>query len=181
MSGFTNTTDEEIVEQVRSSNKELFAELIRRYETKLLRYATYLIVDEAMAADAVQAGFIKVFVNLHGFNTKRKFSSWIYRIVHNEAMSLIRKHKLTSSVDEVLEAASGPSLEDTLVQRELLEHMQHCLGQMSLMYREPLTLYFLEEKSYEEISDILRLPVATVGTRISRAKIIAKKICQKKH
>ena len=50
---------------------------------------------------------------------------------------------------------------------------------MPVIYREPLSLYFLEEKPYEEISDILRIPVGTVGTRINRAKVLMKKICQK--
>ncbi|MDD5681358.1 MAG: sigma factor-like helix-turn-helix DNA-binding protein, partial [Candidatus Omnitrophica bacterium] len=54
-----------------------------------------------------------------------------------------------------------------------------CLNKMSIIYKEPLSLYYLEEKSYEEISDILRIPIGTVGTRINRAKGLMKKICQK--
>jgi len=51
---------------------------------------------------------------------------------------------------------------------------------MFLLYREPLSLYYLEEKSYKEISDILRIPIGTVGTRINRAKLIMRQICQRK-
>ena len=74
---------------------------------------------------------------------------------------------------------SGVNLEDDLIKQELKLHTNSCLQQMQEIYSEPLALYFLEGKSYEEISDILRIPIGTVGTRIYRAKVIMQKICQK--
>ena len=58
--------------------------------------------------------------------------------------------------------------------------VKKCLEEIPLLYREPLSLYFLEDKTYGEISDILRIPIGTVGTRINRAKIIMKQKCQRK-
>ena len=86
-------TDEELVEIVRSEDKELYSELVYRYEDKLVRYANYLIGDEHKAADAVQEAFIKAFINIKSFDLKKKFSSWIYRIVHNESINLVKKDK----------------------------------------------------------------------------------------
>lgn len=180
MPELSNLSDEAIVEIVRNKDKNLYAEIIRRYEKKLLRYALYLINDEHLSADAVQEGLIKAYVNLHSFNAKMKFSSWLYRIVHNQAINLIHKNKQHFSVEENLEIDSGIDLEDDLIKKELKIHLHNCINQMSIIYKEPLTLYFLEEKSYEEISDILRLPIGTVGTRINRAKHLVKKLCQKK-
>jgi len=74
---------------------------------------------------------------------------------------------------------SGVNLEEELIKKELQAHARYCLSRMPLIYREALSLYFLEERSYEEISDILRIPIGTVGTRINRAKVLMKKICQK--
>lgn len=176
----SNLNDEQIVEIVRTKDKNLYAEIIRRYEKKLLRYALYLINDEHLAADAVQEGFIKAYVNLHSFNARMKFSSWLYRIVHNQTINLVYKNKPHFSVQENLELDSGIDLEDDLIKKELKTHLHNCINQMSILYKEPLTLYYLEEKSYEEISDILRLPIGTVGTRINRAKHLMKKLCQKK-
>lgn len=173
-------TDEELVEAVRSRDKELYAEVIRRYQAKLLRYAGYIMGDEQKGADAVQEGLIKAYVNLKSFNTKRKFSSWIYRIVHNEAMRMLKKDKKLRRMDEGREYESGVNLEDEVIKKEMLKRAHSCLKKMPLIYREPLSLFYLEEKSYEEISDILRIPLGTVGTRINRAKGILKKICQKK-
>jgi RNA polymerase sigma-70 factor (ECF subfamily) len=172
-------TDEKLVELVRSKDKENYAEIINRYKNKLIRYALYLTGDDDKAADVVQESFIKAYVNLNGFDIKKKFSSWIYRIVHNEAMNVLNKDKKQLPLKEGVDFDSGINLEDNFVKKELQTKAQDCLKRLPVLYREPLTLYFLEEKSYEEISDILRMPVGTVGTRINRAKILMKEICQK--
>jgi len=179
MRDLSKLSDEEIVEIVRTSNKENYAEIIKRYQVKLMRYATYIMSDDHMGADAVQEGFIKAYVNLNGFDIKKKFSSWIYRIVHNEAMNMLSKHKKRKPLYEQGEIDSGINLEDEYIKSELVSHAHHCLEQMPILYKEPLSLFYLEEKSYEEISDILRIPIGTVGTRINRAKGIIRKLCQK--
>jgi len=170
--------DEQIVEIVRTSDKELYREIITRYQDKLLRYALYLIRDKEKAADAVQESFIKAFINLNAFNLKMKFSSWIYRIVHNQAINIINKNKKELPLLDNVDFDSGKNTEFDLSKKEIKERVDKCINQIPMMYSEPLSLYYLEEKSYEEISDILRLPVSTVGTRINRAKSIMKKICQ---
>jgi RNA polymerase sigma-70 factor (ECF subfamily) len=171
-------SDEKLVDLICSKNKELYALIIKRYQKKLMRYATYLVNDEHGAADVVQESFIKSYMNLKGFDSKKKFSSWIYRIVHNEAINLINKQKLKVSLYQNVEFDSGINIEDEFIKNELKNHTHNCLNKMPIIYKEPLSLYFLEEKSYEEISDILRIPMGTVGTRINRAKVLMKKICQ---
>ena len=180
MKDVSKLTDEKIVELVRRKDKELYAYIIKRYQDKLLRYASYLVKDNDNASDIIQESFIKAYINLNGFDIKKKFSSWIYRIVHNEAMNYISKQKKHTPLYENVDFDSGINLEEDLIKKELKLHTNSCLKQMHEIYSEPLALYFLEEKSYEEISDILRIPIGTVGTRINRAKLIMQKICQKK-
>lgn len=179
MSDLSELSDEEVVEVVRTRDKEVYAEIIKRYQAKLMRYAGYITGDEHMGADVVQEGFIKAYVNLNGFDTKKKFGSWIYRIVHNEAMNMLSKHKKRVAIYDEGEYDSGIDLEDDFIKSELISRTHHCLEQMPILYKEPLSLFYLEEKSYEEISDILRIPVGTVGTRVNRARGIMKKLCQK--
>jgi len=179
MKDIQKISDEKIVEMIRRKDKELFVHIIKRYQDKLMRYANYLLGDEHKAADVVQDSFIKTYINLNGFDIKKKFSSYIYRIVHNEAINLIHKEKKQVSLYEGTDFESGIDIEDGFVKKELTDRTHNCLGKMPVIYREPLSLYFLEEKSYEEISDILRIPMGTVATRINRAKVIMKKICQK--
>jgi RNA polymerase sigma-70 factor (ECF subfamily) len=170
-------TDEELAKEIREKNKDWYGEIINRYQAKLLRYAVYLSGDRHEAEDIVENALIKAYMNLNSFNLNQKFSSWIYRIVHNEAVNLLKKRKKTVSLEQI-DFDSGLDLEDELVKKDLKVYARDCLDKMELKYREPLSLYFLEEKSYTEISEILRLPPSTVGTRIKRAKIIMKKICQ---
>lgn len=171
-------SDESIVEQVRSFDQELYVVLVERYQHKLLRYAQNLIHNEHKAADVVQESFIKAFINLQGFDTKKKFSSWIYRIVHNEAMNSIKKYQKEVQMPEGFDFASSEDIEADFERKEEIASVQTHLKKLPVIYAEPLALRYLEDKTYEEISDILRLPMGTVATRIKRAKALMKHICQ---
>lgn len=170
-------TDEEIVQITRTKDKTAYSQIIKRYQNKLLRYAKYLVGDEEKAKDIVQEAFIKSYINLNGFNTSKKFSSWIYRIVHNEAINLVYKYKKEIVNIKDFDFESNENIEEDFSKEELKSQVQNCIDELPISYKIPLTLYALEEKSYTEISDILRIPLNTVGTRISRAKKIMKKIC----
>jgi RNA polymerase sigma-70 factor (ECF subfamily) len=179
MSDFEKFSDEEVVEMTRSLDQEFYVVLMERYQGRLLRYATNLIKNEDKAADVVQESFIKAFINLKGFDVKKKFSSWIYRIVHNEAMNIIIKHKKETSFPDEIDFKSEEDIEKDFEQKEITAEVKKCLEKIPLLYSEPFTLYYIDEKLYKEISDILRIPIGTVATRISQAKILMKKICQK--
>ena len=179
MSELSKLTDEKLVELVRSKDRELYSEIIRRYQDKLMRYVRYLLNDEDKAADVVQETFIKAFINLNGFDTKKKFSSWLYRISHNEAMNAVKKYHREVPLDPDFDTPAKNNVEEEFDKKEIVQKAHSCLDQMPILYSEPLALYYLDEKSYEEISDILRIPMGTVATRINRAKILMKKICQK--
>lgn len=172
-------TDEQLAEHVRATDKEAFLEIVLRYQEKLLRYARRLTRDEARSADIAQETFTKAFINLNSFDAKLKFSSWIYRIAHNEAINSILKYKKEVPLPEGVDFKSEENIEDDFFKKEVKERAENCLSRMPVKYSEPLVLFFLEEKTYEEISDILRLPIGTVGTHLNRAKILMKKICQK--
>lgn len=173
-------SDEELVKIIRSVDRESFSIIIDRYEKKLLRYAFNLIKNEQKASDVVQESFIKSFVNLKGFDTKKKFSSWIYRIVHNEAMNIIKKYHREIPILDEMDFQSNENIELEFEQKEARQEVEKCLADLPLIYAEPLSLYYLEEKTYDEISDILHIPPGTVAIRLKRAKIIMKKICQTK-
>lgn len=172
-------TDEELVEIIRTENKELYSEIVKKYQDKLFRYVFNIVYDDARATDIVQQTFIKAFVNLNGFDVKKSFSSWIYRIAHNEAMNLIKKYKKEVSILPDFDIPSANNVEEEYVKAETVIEVKRCLKDVPILYSEPLSLFYLEDKSYEEISDILRLPISTVGTRISRAKLLMKEICKK--
>jgi len=176
---YENKTDEEVILYIQSKDKEAYFIIVDRYQEKLARYVNSIIRDEAKTSDIVQETFIKAFINLRSFDNKKKFSSWIYRIAHNEALNIIKKYYKEVSFKEDFDIESGENIVDNFEKKEISLKVEKCISKMSLIYSEPLILYMLEDKSYEEISDILRIPMGTVATRISRAKILIKNICQK--
>ncbi|MFH0840922.1 MAG: sigma-70 family RNA polymerase sigma factor [bacterium] len=171
-----NKTDEELV-KLTLENQNYFAEIIQRYEQKLLNYIRRISNLGEEAEDVLQEVFIKVYQNLNGFDPKLKFSSWIYRITHNQVISNYRKNKARPH-GLLLEMEEG-SLEniadefnfiEKIEQKKLRENIIKVLDKMDLKYKEVLVLKFLEEKDYKEISDILKKPMGTVASMINRAK-----------
>ncbi len=179
MEEYRNKSDEELILYIRSEDQELYSIIVERYQLKLIRYINSMIHNNDKASDIVQETFIKAFVNLQSFNNKKKFSSWIYRIAHNETLNMIKKFKKEIPLKEDYDILSDENIEDSFDKKEIALQVKKCINKMSLLYSEPLVLFSIEDKSYEEISDILRIPMGTVATRISRAKILMKKICQK--
>lgn len=180
----TKQSDVEIVEQVIDGDVELFAEIITRYQKPLIVYTRRITFSQQAAEDVTQNTFIKSYQNLRGFDTSKKFSSWIYRIAHNEAVNYIRKNKreITTSKETWFDskASDRESVEAEMDKKLTSEALSHGLMQLPLKYREPLVLHTLEGKSYDEISDILRIPPSTVGTRIRRGKSKLKVLLQAK-
>src|SRR3989339_800495 len=125
-----NLTDEEIVEKVRSIDQEFYSVIMERYQDKLLRYANNLIKDEQKAADVVQESFIKAFINLESFDRKKKFSSWIYRIVHNEAINFITKNKKAIKLDPEFEIADTKNIEEEYFKKEITAEVAICLDKI---------------------------------------------------
>ena len=171
-------TDEEIARRALS-DKEAFALLIGRYEAKLARYLERLGVGAREdREDILQNAFIKAYMNLNSFDPALAFSSWMYRIAHNEAMSFFRAKRARPQIildgagdtliTEFADEGADPAAlaESRLSQGELAK----ALAAVPSAYRDVLTLRFFEGRSYSEISDILEVPIGTVSTLLYRAK-----------
>lgn len=168
-------TDEQLVTQIRAGDKELFGAIIDRYEAKLTRYIKRFIQHEDDVADILQTVFIKAYVNLQSFDVDRLFNSWIYRIAHNETVSYLKKkgNEKVSFLDfdtMFPHPFAKETADKQTLDAELTAVLDTSLARMTLKYREVLVLYYYEELSYQEISDILHIPIATVGVRLRRAK-----------
>ncbi len=177
-----NMTDSQVVQAVIDGDNDMYAQIVERYESKLLRYATYLLKDYDVASDAVQESFIKAYINLRSFNLDKQFSPWIYRILHNEAMNVIKRSKKTMALTGASEVHDDFLVHfgaDKAIDKKILNSkVRNCLSQIDIKYQEVLALTFFDKLKYDEISDILHVPTSTVGVRIRRGKAILKKICQ---
>ncbi|MDT8393239.1 MAG: RNA polymerase sigma factor [Bacteroidales bacterium] len=178
--------DDEIIKR-SLENLDYFKCLYERYKQKLKHYIKRIsFTSEEEADDILQEAFIKIWKNLHEYDSSLKLSSWLYRIVHNETISYIRA-KHAYGKNNTIETDSQSAL---LLQAELdwepdPEDIHSLTGKvlnkMPYKYRQFLIMKFFEKLSYEEISDILKLPEGTVATRINRAKKIFRKIAAKEH
>lgn len=175
-------SDATIVARVTGGDTAAYGLLMQRYEAKLLRYVVYLIHDDMAATDIVQDTFIKAYKNLRGYKSAYKFSSWIYRIAHNETMNVVKrnKHHSGADIDMMPEIAYDPRLAEHIDEGILKAGVHECLAQLEPKYREVLQLVYFEQMKYEEASDVLHVPTSTVGTWVKRAKTKLRTICEQK-
>ena len=168
-------TDEQVAKLVQKGMSEFFGILVERYETKMLQYGRKFLYNYEDIEDTVQQVFIQAYANIQSFNTSRKFSSWLYRIAHNTFINVIKKKKreplLFFDPDIILfHSVKDDRIQKDFYQNEVRQMLDQCLDKLSPKYREPLVLYYFEDKSYKEIADIMRIPVSTVGIRLKRGR-----------
>lgn len=172
-------TDNELVVLVREKNPERYAEIIGRYQGKLFAYLYRLIGNKDEAEDLLQDVFIKVYKNLHSYDSERKFSSWIYRIAHNEAVNYIKRKSLkrfiswediSSTKDKLESRSQEDGADEAWMRKETVRDVDAAINLLPAKYKQVLLLRYFSDKSYEEIGEILGKPVNTVGTLINRAK-----------
>ena len=170
------------------NDSQYFYCLMKRYEDKLTNYVrriSYLTDDDI--ADIVQESFIKAYQHLNDCDCDLKFSSWLYRIVHNQTINFMKKHKQSIKMDvenddEFVDwLVADTNIEKETIRRHFNENIQSILQKLRPDYKEVLVLRFFEDKDYTEISDILRKPMGTVATLLSRAKIQFKILYEKEN
>jgi RNA polymerase sigma-70 factor (ECF subfamily) len=169
-----NKNDEELA-GLSLSDPDYFYCLAKRFETRLVGYIIRISrMSSEDAEDILQEVFIKAYLNLNDFDSRLKFSSWIYRIAHNQTISELRKRNIrpTVYIEEggFEHLASEFDLHLDIDQQFKRQKINEILATMDEKYKEVLVLRFLEEKDYTEIADILKKPISTVGNLISRGK-----------
>jgi RNA polymerase sigma-70 factor (ECF subfamily) len=174
-------TDEEIAKMVQGGDSEPFGVLVERYEQKLLRYGGKFLFNIEDVKDLVQEVFLSAYANIKNFDVSRKFSSWIYRIAHNEFINAVRKktrEKISFFDLDVIfpHPVARETADKEIKEAETKKQLDQTVAKLDLKYREPLILFYYEDKNYEEIAEILKIPVSTVGVRLRRAREFLKKI-----
>ena len=172
-----NKNDEEVIKLV-GENPDFYQCLMERYEEKIMRYVKRITnVSHETAEDLVQEIFLKAYENINDFDADLKFSSWLYRIAHNHVISFWRKHRNEKKVfswdaDDNLKNLfeSDEDMAQDLEAKMTRETIGQLIAELQPVHQEVLVLKYSEDKSYEEISDILQKPIGTVGTLLLRAK-----------
>jgi RNA polymerase sigma-70 factor (ECF subfamily) len=174
-------TDSTLINQAKSGDAQAYDKLLNKYRNSVYNLVYRMVRDIEEAEDLTQEAFIKAFNSLAQFNEDYAFSTWLYKIATNNCIDFFRKRKLqTLSLDkpiqykdsEIHQEIPDPELnpEKSILASERSSIIREAIETLPEKYYTAIVLRHTEEKSYEEISEILRLPIGTVKARIFRAR-----------
>jgi RNA polymerase sigma-70 factor (ECF subfamily) len=178
-------SDQEVVLIARAGREAAYRELIRRYERPVFALLFRMVRDRELAEDLAQETFIKALNAIESYRPEFKFSSWIFKIANNAAIDHLRRRELdTLSLDGSPHAETPEQMQATALQigarqespldaveaKELGGAIEQAIAQLRPEYRSCILLRHVEGRAYEEIAEILNLPLGTVKTYIHRAR-----------
>lgn len=171
--------DEELMLAYQQGEGVAMDELIRRYKNPVFRFSLRISGNVQEAQDIAQEVFLKVHVARASYQPTGKFSTWIFSIAHNAAVSRLRKRgwlmlwpRKAEEPDELVELPScDPSPEETVSKNETSQILNKCIQGLSFLQREALVLREYQDLDYEEIATILKKSLGTVKTLIHRARM----------
>jgi len=178
--------DREVVALAKAGKEAAYRELLRRYERPVFSLIYRMVRDRALAEDLAQETFIKVLNALESYRPEYKFSSWVFKIANNAAIDQLRRREVdTLSLDGAPDARTADEVEATALQavdrqesplaelesRELGSQIELAVGKLRPEYRTCILLRHVEGRSYEEIAEVMDLPLGTVKTYIHRARL----------
>jgi len=169
--------DAQLIGRTLAGEPAAFGELVLRYQDRLYNSLVRLLGSAEDARDAVQDAFVQAFVKLDTFRGSSAFYTWLYRIAFNTAMSHARRKRPTRSLDEERTDRGRepvdvqPTPDARLDTSERAVQVQRALAELSAEHREVIVLREMDGCKYEEIAEILELPVGTVRSRLFRARL----------
>lgn len=163
--------EKSIIEAVKSGDIEKYSLLVQSHSGKVFALARSLLKNREDAEEITQNVFLKAFKSLDNFRGDSKFSSFLYRICYNESINRIHSRKIDFSIDE--EQTAGAAINETFYQIRKAEQQRYvriALNKLPDTYRVVLTLFYLEEQSYTEITQLTGLRLSAVKVRLHRAR-----------
>ncbi len=173
-----NLTDEQLVEAAVNENSEAFGEIVKRWERKIFALCFGMLGREDEARDAAQETFIAAYRNLKNFRGEARVSSWLHRIAVNQCLTTKRRAKTrsesflddeTAAEDKVFVAPLHLLPSKTTEQNERLKLVRQAVGSLPVDLRQVIVMKEFEEMTFQEISDVLQLPLSTVKSCVYTA------------
>ena len=173
--------DSRIIQEALRGDDNAYKQLMRKYHDAIFNFIYRMIRDREQVEDLTQEAFIKAFASLKSFNEEYAFSTWLYKIATNNSIDYIRRRKLQMySIDKPIESKDSDysfELPDESYEadKELISDqrailLNEAIDQLPEKYKRVIRLRHTEEKSYEEIAKLLKLPIGTVKAHIFRAR-----------
>jgi RNA polymerase sigma-70 factor (ECF subfamily) len=169
--------DAQLIDEARSGNSAAFGQLVTKYQDRLYNTLVHVVGSTDGAYDAVQDAFVQAYVKLDTFEQASGFYTWLYRIAFNLAVSRRRRERPTVSVEQARELLGqepldrDPPPEARMEQQERACQVRAALGRLSDEHRSILVLREIEGCAYEQIAEVLELPIGTIRSRLHRARL----------
>ncbi|MEV6826770.1 sigma-70 family RNA polymerase sigma factor [Amycolatopsis sp. NPDC051102] len=172
--------DAELLARAAGGDETAFGSLVRQHTPRMYRVALRITGSAAEAEDVVQEAWLAAWRSLAGFRQESAVSTWLYRVVTNSALAVLRRRKPTvslddpapqSTVDNALLAAAVPGPEGRVVRAEEVDAVLRAVGRLEVSQRVPLVLRELEGLSYEEVAEVLDVNVGALRSRLHRARV----------
>ncbi len=181
-------SDEELMEEIVRGSEAAFAALVFRYQSRIVNVVSRLINDRDRAQEIAQETFLRVYIHRERYRPSGKFSTWLYTIAMNLAKNEIRRRVRSRgvvSLDKLLEATGdsggfvadpAPGPERLYRRRDVESKVAAAVARLPRKFREVIVLRDIQQLSYDEIGEVLRIPGGTVRSRINRARLALKDI-----
>ncbi len=182
---YTDVSDQQVVVFAQEGREDAYRELIRRYERPVYSLIYRMVRDNETSEDLAQETFIKVLNNIDRYRPEFKFSSWLFKIANNITIDHLRRRQLdTISIEGSPDAVTGERMRATAIavaskgespleeleSREIGASIEEAIAKLRPEYRACIILRHVEDYSYDEIAEIVKLPLGTVKTYIHRAR-----------
>lgn len=168
--------DRALVEEILRGKTHRYAVLVDRHKDKAMTLAVRMLQERREAEEAVQDAFVRAYRNLDRFRGDAAFSTWLYRILYNTCVSRLRVRRNQAHWIEwdensaAVQATQDSSLDDDIEQGRMQEVLEAEVRRLAPAMQSALTLFFVQECTYEEIAAILEIPMGTVKTLLFRGK-----------
>ncbi|WCT14352.1 RNA polymerase sigma factor [Mucilaginibacter jinjuensis] len=166
-------SEKELIIAAIDGDLDAFKQIISANERLVVHFVSRIITDENDIKDVTQDVFIKVFKNLKRFNFQSKLSTWIAQIAYTTSINYLKKNKVyVREIENSANENGGLEMtpEDLLIKKNEKDFLMEQIGRLPTMYRTVLTLFHINEHSYDEIEKITQLPAGTVKSYLFRAR-----------
>lgn len=180
-------TDEQLVERCRNGEPGAYALLVDRYRTRIFSLILRMVGNREDAEDLAQEAFVRAFQGLHTFDARQRFSPWLYRIATNHCVSALRRKRLPT-LPLTIEGGDDPyelplpdlstEPERRWLDQETRREIHQAILALPERYRVAILLYHMEELSYEEIAQVMEVPLNTVRTFLHRARAMLRRMLE---
>jgi RNA polymerase sigma-70 factor (ECF subfamily) len=166
----TAVDDQTLVAETLAGHGEAFGTLVERYDRAVYHLAYRTVRDAEEARDVAQEAFFKAFRSLKTFRPEAKFSTWIFSITYHACCDRLARRKRYSNEELPDRADPGIGPEQEAIAGEEARRLRAAIARLPEKYRSVITLYHLQGRQYEEIAQVLEIPIGTVKTHLFRAK-----------